>query len=66
MGLLKSGEKNLFLSDETGKTHEIKSLCVLDFYVHESKQRSGFGKQLYDYMLNVSSPMNAFVAYQVN
>lgn len=35
--------------------HEKKSFCILDFYVHESKQRSGFGKKLYDFMLYVSS-----------
>uniref|UniRef100_A0A1B6L2D5 Alpha-tubulin N-acetyltransferase n=1 Tax=Graphocephala atropunctata TaxID=36148 RepID=A0A1B6L2D5_9HEMI len=52
VGLLKIGVKNLFLYDETGMVHEKKSLCILDFYVHESKQRSGHGKELYDYMLH--------------
>uniref|UniRef100_A0A1B6H6G6 Alpha-tubulin N-acetyltransferase n=1 Tax=Homalodisca liturata TaxID=320908 RepID=A0A1B6H6G6_9HEMI len=52
VGLLKIGVKNLFLFDETGMVHEMKSLCILDFYVHESKQRSGYGKKLYDYMLH--------------
>uniref|UniRef100_A0A1B6F6F1 Alpha-tubulin N-acetyltransferase n=1 Tax=Cuerna arida TaxID=1464854 RepID=A0A1B6F6F1_9HEMI len=51
VGLLKIGVKNLFLFDETGTVHESKSLCILDFYVHESKQRTGYGKKLYDYML---------------
>ncbi len=32
---------------------EIAPLCVLDFYVVESKQRSGIGKQLFEYMLQV-------------
>ena len=27
-------------------------LCVLDFYVQESRQRSGCGKALFEYMLN--------------
>ncbi|CAG8708614.1 1219_t:CDS:2, partial [Acaulospora morrowiae] len=31
--------------------HEIEPLCVLDFYVHESRQRSGHGKQLFEFML---------------
>ena len=29
-------------------------LCVLDFYVHESKQRCGYGKALFEPMLKVS------------
>ena len=30
---------------------EVYPMCVLDFYVHESRQRSGCGKRLYEYML---------------
>ena len=30
---------------------EINLTCVLDFYVHESAQREGHGKALYDFML---------------
>jgi len=30
---------------------EIKPLCVLDFYVHESCQRNGIGKVLFEKML---------------
>jgi GNAT superfamily N-acetyltransferase len=47
------GVKNLFLFDPTGMVHEKKSLCVLDFYVHKSKQRNGLGKQMFDFMLEV-------------
>jgi alpha-tubulin N-acetyltransferase 1 len=47
------GVKKLFLYDPTGMVHEKKSLCVLDFYVHESKQRTGLGKQMFDFMLEV-------------
>jgi alpha-tubulin N-acetyltransferase 1 len=35
-GFLKVGFKNLFYHDKLGVVHEIKPLCVLDFYVHES------------------------------
>jgi len=52
VGMLKVGVKNLFLFDETGMVHEKKPLCILDFYVHELKQRAGFGKKLYDHMLH--------------
>lgn len=38
------GKKKLFIRDELGKIKEITPLCVLDFYVHEDYQRSGFGK----------------------
>lgn len=51
MGLLKVGEKKLFIYDNQGQNHEMTPLCVLDFYVHESQQRRGFGRKLFDYML---------------
>ena len=51
VGLLKVGEKRLFVYDSSNKTHEIVPLCVLDFYVCESEQRKGYGKQLFDCML---------------
>ncbi|XP_034947784.1 alpha-tubulin N-acetyltransferase-like [Chelonus insularis] len=51
VGLLKTGSKNLFMFDETGAHYQLQPRCVLDFYVHETKQRMGFGKDLYQYML---------------
>ena len=51
MGLLKMGKKNLFLLDRKGDQNEVYPMCVLDFYVHESRQRSGCGKRLFEYML---------------
>lgn len=51
MGLLKVGTKNLFIRNEAGQIKEINPLCVLDFYVHESVQRNGQGKQLFERML---------------
>ena len=51
VGLLKVGEKRLFVFDHKGNYHEMSPLCVLDFYVHESQQRRGFGRKLFDYML---------------
>eukprot|EP00762_Andalucia_godoyi_P002545 ANDGO_02706.mRNA.1 Alpha-tubulin N-acetyltransferase len=54
-GLLKVGHKRLFIRDEVGKIHEINPLCVLDFYVHESCQRSGIGLTLFNMMLEEMS-----------
>lgn len=51
VGLLKVGEKRLFVYDSQGNNHEMSPLCVLDFYIHESQQRRGFGRKLFDYML---------------
>jgi alpha-tubulin N-acetyltransferase 1 len=52
MGILKVGRKKLFIRDNTsGKMHELEPLCVLDFYVHETIQRGGVGKQLFEFML---------------
>lgn len=36
IGILKVGERNLFHMGLGGKCKEIRPLCVLDFYVHES------------------------------
>ncbi|XP_036339799.1 alpha-tubulin N-acetyltransferase 2-like [Rhagoletis pomonella] len=52
VGLLKVGTKNLYLFDSLGQTKKVdNSPCILDFYVHESRQRTGLGKKLFDIML---------------
>jgi GNAT superfamily N-acetyltransferase len=66
VGLLKVGRKNLFVFDAAGAHHEMQALCVLDFYVHESKQRMGCGKALYEYMLRVSvSAHSSIVSFHI-
>lgn len=50
-GLLKVGTKNLYVFDENGDTKTTPAMCVLDFYVHESRQRAGLGKQMFELML---------------
>jgi hypothetical protein len=39
VGLLKIGKKKLFLFDDGGIQHELNPLCILDFYIHETRQR---------------------------
>ncbi|XP_035712523.1 alpha-tubulin N-acetyltransferase [Folsomia candida] len=51
VGLLKIGKKKLFLFDDAGTQHELNPFCILDFYIHESRQRQGAGKYLFDHML---------------
>uniref|UniRef100_A0A0K8TK85 Alpha-tubulin N-acetyltransferase n=1 Tax=Tabanus bromius TaxID=304241 RepID=A0A0K8TK85_TABBR len=51
VGLLKVGQKSLYVFDENGETKMVDAPCVLDFYVHESRQRSGLGKTLFETML---------------
>nr|XP_026500594.1 alpha-tubulin N-acetyltransferase 1-like isoform X2 [Vanessa tameamea] len=51
IGLLKVGQKHLFLFDERDKVCEVEPLCVLDFYVLPDRQRHGYGKILFDHML---------------
>jgi len=51
VGLLKIGRRKLFVYDQQGVQHELTPLCILDFYVHESRQRVGCGKVLFDAML---------------
>ncbi|XP_011701568.1 PREDICTED: alpha-tubulin N-acetyltransferase-like isoform X2 [Wasmannia auropunctata] len=52
VGLLKTGSKNLFLFDEMGEHYQLQARCILDFYVHESRQRMGLGNTLYQHMLS--------------
>ena len=56
------GKKNLFLLDGNGGQNEVYPLCVLDFYVHESRQRSGCGKNLFEYMLQDQKATPKFMA----
>ncbi|XP_043384150.1 alpha-tubulin N-acetyltransferase 1 isoform X2 [Chelonia mydas] len=51
IGFLKVGYKKLFLLDRHGAHNEVEPLCVLDFYIHESLQRHGYGKELFQCML---------------
>lgn len=52
IGLLKVGNKDLYLFDETGQTRKVENApCILDFYIHESRQRAGLGKDLFETML---------------
>ncbi|KAE9542641.1 hypothetical protein AGLY_002552 [Aphis glycines] len=51
IGILKMGWKKLFLRNKNGISSETLVYCLLDFYIHESKQRQGYGKRLIEYML---------------
>ena len=48
IGFIKTGRRNLFIRNEIGQFKEISPLCVLDFYVHESVQRGGYGKKIFE------------------
>ena len=51
VGIIKTGKKKLFIYNDSPVLHEIEPLCVLDFYVHESFQRKGYGKKLFEHVL---------------
>ena len=63
LGFIKVGSKKLFLRDRGFNYHEVNTLCVLDFYVHESTQRRGIGKELFDYMLKFEKKIPTELAY---
>ena len=63
IGILKVGAKHLYVYDSHGQVHERTPLCVLDFYVHESKQRLGYGKRLFDTMLEVCIPEKSLLIF---
>lgn len=52
-GILKMGKKHLFIRNRSGDMVEITPLCCLDFYVHESCQRSGIGHKLFERCIQV-------------
>ncbi len=53
-GGLKVGTKRLWVwpPGERAQT-EVQATCVLDFYVHESIQRHGVGRQLFEVRIDV-------------
>lgn len=53
--MLKTGKKSLYIFDREGEHYKVSPPCILDFYVHESRQRTGLGKQLFEHMLEVSN-----------
>lgn len=63
VGLLKVGKRNLFIRADNGGIKEIKPLCVLDFYVHESVQRGGHGRALFEKMLEAEGVGPEKLAY---
>ena len=52
-GILRVGKRSLYVRRKPDSEYsQISPLCVLDFYVHESCQRSGVGAQLFRHMLS--------------
>ena len=43
--------------------YEVNPLCVLDFYIHESRQRTGCGKRMFEHMLKVLTSINCSLFY---
>ena len=62
-GILKIGYKKLFIHNLNHEYEEMTPLCVLDFYVHESCQRKGIGKYLFEFMLKSQSIEPRLIAY---
>lgn len=64
LGLLKLGAKRLFLLPARSATLvEVRSHCVLDFYVHEAFQRSGWGQLLFQTALATEGLSPEALAY---
>lgn len=62
-GYIKTGRKKLFMTTQMGRFEEIEPVCVLDFYVHESSQRIGIGRALYEAVLEGEHQAPATMAY---
>ena len=64
LGFLKVGTRKLFVTNDSGgRMLEIEPCCVLDFYVHESCQRSGWGSKLFFHFLEAEQRRPARLAY---
>ena len=63
VGILKVGPKRLFVAKPSGGMEEMEPCCVLDFYVHESSQRGGWGSLLFDTFLRREDRHPARLAY---
>ena len=63
LGFIKVGEKKLFVQNRVSKMTEITPMCVLDFYVHETVQREGHGRHLFENMLEELDVKPHMLAY---
>lgn len=54
-GFLRVETKKISYKDPREGLKEAKFVCVLDFYVHESVQRSGIGKTIFEKMLKAEN-----------
>ncbi|EDL23247.1 RIKEN cDNA 2610110G12, isoform CRA_a [Mus musculus] len=61
IGFLKVGYKKLFVLDDREAHNEVEPLCILDFYIHESVQRHGHGRELFQHMLQVPNNLYRLV-----
>ncbi|CAM9699086.1 unnamed protein product [Ectocarpus sp. 4 AP-2014] len=63
-GFLRLGRKYLFLyPDDNGSMIEKDTMCLLDFYVHESVQRRGLGLDLFKSALKEEGLTPTEIAY---
>ncbi|GLC67239.1 hypothetical protein PLESTF_000532300 [Pleodorina starrii] len=63
LGGLKVGTKRLYLRTVSADLKEVQPVCVLDFYVHESCQRKGVGKALFEHFLSTEGCDPGCLAY---
>ena len=64
LGFLKVGTQKLYVRDKYYNYHNVAPLCVIDFYVYESCQRKGIGRELFEYMINFERKVPEEMAYQ--
>ena len=57
-GFIKFGVKSLYFYKKDGKIVQCSPVCLLDFYVDETKQRNGIGLELFKAMMEVRNYRN--------
>merc|ERR1712216_297298 len=63
IGILKMGRKKLFIRMPDSSFIEVTPLCCLDFYIHQSIQRGGFGRRIFDAMVTAEGSSPEQIAY---
>lgn len=62
-GFIRVGYKDLYINTLNDILEKVNLLCVFDFFVHFTCQRMGYGKELFDKVLEMFKVQPAMMAY---
>lgn len=62
-GFIRVGYRDIYINTLNDVLEKVNLLCVFDFYVHFSCQRCGYGKELFDKVLQIYKTDPGLMAY---